>query len=58
MSADDVGVGKSTAEKDAERYVRDQCIGRPRGNTASRTKAKKPVRSTKRSEGEKKIEKI
>ena len=58
MSADDVGVGRPTAEKDAERYARDQCIGRPRGNTASRTKAKKPAGNTKKSEGEKKTEKI
>ena len=41
MSADDVGVGRSTAEKDAGRCARDRCVGRPRGNTASRTKAKK-----------------
>ena len=58
MSADDVGVGRPTAEKDAERCARDRCVGRPRGNTASRTKAKKPARSTKISEGRKKIEKI
>jgi len=58
MFVDDVGVGRFTAEKDAERYAREQCIGRPRGNTASRTKAKKPARSTKKSEGEKKMEKI
>ena len=58
MSADDVAVGRSTAEKDAERYARDQCIGKPRGDTASRKKAKKPARSTKKSEGAKKIEKI
>ena len=58
MSADNVGVVRSIAEKGAERYAREQCIGRPRGNTASRTKAKKPARSTKKSEGEKKMEKI
>lgn len=57
MFADDVGVGKFTVEKDAERYARDRCVGRHRGNTANRTKAKKPDRSTKMSERRKKIEK-
>ena len=57
MSADDVGVGRSTAEKGAERYARDRCVGRPRGNTASRTKAKQPAGNTKKGESGKKIEK-
>jgi len=51
ISADDVGVGRSTVEKDAEKYARDRCTGRPRGNIAKQRKARKRTGSMKRSEG-------
>ncbi len=57
MSADNVGVVRSTAEKGAERYAKDRCVGRPRGDTVSRTKEKEPAGNTKKDESGKKIEK-
>ncbi len=51
MSADDVGVGRSTVGKDAEKYARDRCTGRPRGNIARQSKVRKPTGSMKKSEG-------
>lgn len=51
MSADDVGVGRSTVEKDAERYARGRCTERRRGNIAGQLKAKKPTGIMNKSEG-------
>jgi len=57
MSADDVGMGRPTVEKDAVKDAGVRGTGRLRGNIAKQRKAKKPTGSTKKSEGGKKIKK-
>ena len=54
MSADDVGTGRSTVEKDAERYARGRCTERLRGNIAEQLKAKRPTGSMKKRREKKK----
>jgi hypothetical protein len=51
ISADDVGVGRSTVEKYAERDARGRCTGRPSGNIARQRKVRKHTGSMKKSEG-------
>jgi len=53
ISADDVGVGRSTVEKYAERDARGRCTERLRGNIAGRLKAKRPTGSMKKREEKK-----